>query len=109
MVNLENIDITDTHLSADQIASKYDPICNIDCMSIRGYVCSMEALIDSIDRLNSFGVDNSTEDTLSLTNTCSIDKRFMIDVVKNLVVRHTADMIPYLVDFCKLIKETNDD
>jgi len=93
MANIDNIKNTDTSICADFITSKYDEKDNVEVLSMRGFVFYMEELVEIIDSINKFGVDNETDESIEKTMNTEINKRFLLDVVKSQIIQHTKECL----------------
>jgi hypothetical protein len=92
MANFNVIDTNDTYISAYDIASKYCDDDNIEVFSIRDYLANIDSLLDKIEKINQFGVNNYSEETLARTEDIVVSRRFILDVVKSTIVQHIKDM-----------------
>lgn len=108
MANLDDIEIMDTYLFSDGITSKYSDDDNTDVMSMRWYTKNMEDLIEHIDKINCFGVDSSTDESIEKTSSIQVDKRFILDVVKSTIVNHTKNTLGYMQETLELNKKVGE-
>ncbi|MCK9544500.1 MAG: hypothetical protein M0R03_20975, partial [Novosphingobium sp.] len=53
----------------------------------------MEELVEIIDSINKFGVDNETDESIEKTMNTEINKRFLLDVVKSQIIQHTKECL----------------
>jgi hypothetical protein len=99
-----NVEKGEMFLEEEELASKYDEASWVEVMSIRGYVFNSQQLLDRLDKLNSYGIDRNTDESMLQTSTCMVDKRFMIDLVKSIVVDHVNDTVAAFNDEDKIRK-----
>jgi hypothetical protein len=98
MANVEDLETGDTYIWSDSITSKYCDDDNVNIMSIRHYARNMESLMETIDKIGRYGIDNTDEETFKLTANTPIPPLFLLDVVKSLIVAHVKQTVSCLVE-----------
>lgn len=100
-MDINEISQMDTFLWADGVTSKFNDDDNTEILTPRNYTRNMEALIEKISALSEYGIDNSTDETITNTNNVSVNLRFICDIVKNIIINHTKDS---LIGMSELLK-----
>jgi hypothetical protein len=90
-----DIQLGDTNLWTDGMTSKHSDVDNTKIMSLRNYISNMETLLDALDKVKTWGTDNSTDESINLSIANLTQQRFFIDVICSIIVQHVKETVDY--------------
>ena len=97
----------DTYLFPDGLTSKHNDDDCTEVMSMRWYVNTMDSLVEKIGDLSNYGIDNSTDESIKNTQNISVPLRFTCDIVKNIIVQHTKNVLDMMNEHLEYEKSKN--